>query len=72
MEGFLRYEFGGLISRGAYTWRGLFSEFYCLFSVPQTYIRENSFLPHYISSDVFFVYAALLNSTDLTVKRWCQ
>ena len=48
MEGFLRYEFGGLISRGAYTWRGLFSEFYCLFSVPQTYIRENSFLPHYI------------------------
>ena len=27
MEGFLRYEFGGLISGGAYTWRGLFSEF---------------------------------------------
>ena len=47
-EGFLRYESGGLISRGAYTWRGLFSEFYCVFSVPQTYIRENSFLPHYL------------------------
>ena len=47
-EGFLRYEFGRLISRGAYTWRGLFSEFYCVFSVPQTYIRENSFLPHYL------------------------
>ena len=29
-EGFLRYEFGGLIFRGAYTWRGLFSEFYCI------------------------------------------
>ena len=28
MEGFLRYEFGGLIFRGAYTRRGLFSEFY--------------------------------------------
>ena len=28
MEGFLRYEFGGLIFGGAYTWRGLFSEFY--------------------------------------------
>ena len=28
MEGFLRYEFGGLISGGAYKWRGLFSEFY--------------------------------------------
>ena len=27
-EGFLRYDFGGLIFRGAYTWRGLFSEFY--------------------------------------------
>ena len=47
-EGFLRYESGGLICRGAYTWRGLFSEFYCVFSVPQTYIRENSFLPHYL------------------------
>ena len=27
-EGFLRYEFGELIFGGAYTWRGLFSEFY--------------------------------------------
>ena len=26
-EGFLRYRFGGLIFGGAYTWRGLFSEF---------------------------------------------
>ena len=24
----MRYEFGGLILGGAYTWRGLFSEFY--------------------------------------------
>ena len=28
MEGFLRYEFGELIFGGAYTRRGLFSEFY--------------------------------------------
>ena len=28
MEGFLRYEFGGLIFGGAYKWRGLFSGFY--------------------------------------------
>ena len=28
MEGFLRYEFGGLIFGGAYTRRGLFSELY--------------------------------------------
>ena len=27
-EGFLRYDFGGLIFGGAFTWRGLFSEFY--------------------------------------------
>ena len=27
-EGFLGYEFGGLIFGGAYIWRGLFSEFY--------------------------------------------
>ena len=27
-EGFLRYEFGGLIFGGTYTWRGLFSEFH--------------------------------------------
>ena len=30
-EGFLRYDFGGLIFGGAYTWRGLFSEFYGTF-----------------------------------------
>ena len=28
MEDFLRYRFGGLIFGGAYTWRGLFLEFY--------------------------------------------
>ena len=27
-EGFLHYDFGGLIFGGAYTWRGFFSEFY--------------------------------------------
>ena len=31
MKGFLRYEFGGLIFGGAYTWRVLFSEFYGTF-----------------------------------------
>ena len=28
MEGFLTYQFGGLIFGGVYTWRGLFSKFY--------------------------------------------
>ena len=27
-EGFLRYDFGGLLFKGAYTRRGLFSQFY--------------------------------------------
>ena len=27
-KGFLRYEFGGLIFGGAYTWKGLFWELY--------------------------------------------
>ena len=31
-EGFLHYEFGGLIFGGAYTRRGLFSEFYGIYS----------------------------------------
>ena len=31
MEGFLHYDFGGLIFGGTHTWRGLFSEFYCIF-----------------------------------------
>ena len=30
-EGCLRYRFGGLIFGRAYTWRGLFSEFYSNF-----------------------------------------
>ena len=29
-EGFLRYEFGGLVFGGSYTWRGLFSGFYSI------------------------------------------
>ena len=33
-EGFLRYDFGGLIFGGAYTWRGLFSEFYGILLFP--------------------------------------
>ena len=34
-EGFLRYRFGGLIFEGAYTWRGLFSEFYGISLAPK-------------------------------------
>ena len=44
MEGFLRYNFGGLIFRGAYTWRGLVSEFYGMF-FRVLYLNRVSFLP---------------------------
>ena len=43
-EGFLCYDFGGLIFRGAYTWRGLFSEFYGMF-FRVLYLHRVSFLP---------------------------
>ena len=32
MEVFLRFWFGGLIFGGAYSWRGLYMEFYGIFS----------------------------------------
>ena len=46
-EGFLRYQFGGLIFGGAYTGRSLFSEFYGILLVRATtsrYFRELSFV----------------------------
>ena len=32
----MRYRFGGLIFGGAYTWRGLFSEFYGIINTANT------------------------------------
>ena len=43
-EGFLRYEFGGLIFGGAYTWKGLFSEFYGIYVSVWT-ISQSKSLP---------------------------
>ena len=39
-EGFLYYEFGGLIFGGAYTWRGLFSEFYGITKNPLKFSKN--------------------------------
>ena len=39
-EGFLRYDFGGLIFGGAYTWRGLFSEFYGSYAIPRDAVED--------------------------------
>ena len=41
-EGFLHYKFVGLILGGAYTWRGLFSEFYGILVI----FEGLSFLQH--------------------------
>ena len=40
-EGFLRYDFEGLIFGAAYTWRGLFSEFYGIFTLIETNCQTN-------------------------------
>ena len=38
-EGFLRYRFGGLVFGGAYTWRGLFSEFYGIYALTHPFFK---------------------------------
>ena len=40
--GFLRYEFGGLTFGGAYTWRGLFSEFFGILTPKRELIQYDS------------------------------
>ena len=46
MEGFLHYQFGGLIFGGDYTWRGLFSEFYGIIqNVSVNAVMAQTFLP---------------------------
>ena len=39
-EGFLRYRFRGLIFGVAYTWRGLFSEFYGMYSTLKPQLKQ--------------------------------
>ena len=43
-EGFLRYEFEGLIFGGAYTLRGLFSEFYGILTKSPSHPEESTAL----------------------------
>ena len=47
-EGFLRYEFGELIFGGAYTWRGLFLEFYGIFFSPSRAVLSRLFCEMFI------------------------
>ena len=37
----MRYDFEGLIFGGAYTWRGLFSEYYGIFTLIETNCQTN-------------------------------
>ena len=46
--GFLRYDFEGLIFGRAYTWRGLFSEFYGNSTVSQENGQLQIYLPKWI------------------------
>ena len=54
----MRYEFGGLIFGGAYTWRGLFSEFY---GISSKYKCAKSFVPPSVSANIAV--------SELSVKR---
>ena len=47
-EVFLRYEFGGLIFGGAYTWRGLFLEFYGMFT---SWVKRDKVEPIFLSKE---------------------
>ena len=49
-KGFLRYRFGGLIFGGAYTRRGLFSEFYGKLQLLQKILQMSVFTQEYIAS----------------------
>ena len=49
--GFLRYEFGGFIFGGAYTWRGLFLEFYGI-TLGITYTIIAAVNLHYLTNDL--------------------
>ena len=46
-ECFLRYDFRGPIFGGAYTWRGLFSEFYGMFAQPDFVLNTETFCSLY-------------------------
>ena len=41
-EGFLRYDFGGLIFEGTYTWRGFFSELYGTLSSGSSLVKART------------------------------
>ena len=63
-EGFLRYRIGGLIFGGAYTWTGLFSEFYG---------KTKILLPNEVVASVYFgIYYELdlSNSPAIVLLTW--
>ena len=55
-EGFLRYNLKGLIFGGAYTWRGLFSEFYGILRTLSLNFSKNycSFMKLYQKRQLMF------------------
>ena len=68
--GFLRYDFAGLIFGGAYTWRGLFSEFYgmCFLGRGAHITRDICFLGRgaHITRDMCFLHRGTLSSRDMS------
>ena len=58
-EGFLRCDFGGLISGGAYTWRDLFSEFYGMYIQHMTHAQFRWKTINYMKKVPYEVHASI-------------
>ena len=70
-EGFLLYEFGGLIFREAYTWWGLFSEFYGMDTdVGKNLRQKNSTLKKRKKTRNIFMFLAVLTNPPIDRSVW--
>ena len=58
-EGFLRYDFGGFIFGGAYTWRGLFSGFYGIALLFHNFIK--------VSNNAYLVSECIFSCNEMYV-----
>ena len=60
-KGFLRYRFGGLIFGGAFTWRGLFSEFYSMLSLHRLERKQKEFFKSISNSHISLCFLLIWN-----------
>ena len=72
MEGFLRYRIGGLIFGGAYTSRGLFSEFYGIlfFILNRRLFKDNVNKPCHMHLSNFYLLCAVSYYGEGKKTKW--